>query len=95
MKKVLIISTSIRNGSNSELLAKEFEKGAKEAGHDVEFVSLKDKNIAFCHFVEITCPREIIDLVYSYPFHDYPFSDSSSQISIKRKCRGSNGHIGL
>ncbi len=49
MKKVLIISTSIRNGSNSELLAKEFEKGAKEAGNDVEFVSLKDKNIAFCH----------------------------------------------
>ena len=48
MKKVLIISTSIRNGSNSELLAKEFEKGAKEAGNEVEFVSLKDKNIAFC-----------------------------------------------
>ena len=48
MKKVLIISTSIRNGSNSERLAHEFEKGAKEAGHDVEFISLKDKNIAFC-----------------------------------------------
>ena len=49
MKKVLIISTSIRNGSNSELLAHEFEKGAKEAGNDVKFISLKDKNIAFCH----------------------------------------------
>ena len=48
MKKVLIISTSLRNGSNSELLAKETEKGAKEAGHEVEFVSLKNKNIAFC-----------------------------------------------
>ena len=48
MKKVLIISTSIRSGSNSEVLAHEFEKGAKEAGHDVEFISLKDKNIAFC-----------------------------------------------
>ena len=48
MKKVLIISTSIRNGSNSERLAHEFEKGAKEAGHDVSFVSLKDKQIAFC-----------------------------------------------
>ncbi len=48
MKKVLIISTSIRNGSNSERLAHEFEKGAKEAGHDVEFISLKDKSIAFC-----------------------------------------------
>ena len=37
-KKVLIISTSLRNGSNSEILAKEVEKGAKEAGHDVEFI---------------------------------------------------------
>lgn len=48
MKKVLIISTSIRSGSNSETLAKEFEKGAKEAGHDVSFISLKVKQIAFC-----------------------------------------------
>ena len=48
MKKVLIISASIRPGSNSEALAHEFEKGAKEAGNAVEFVSLKDKNIAFC-----------------------------------------------
>ena len=43
MKKVLIISTSIRSGSNSEFLAHEFEKGAKEAGNDVTFISLKDK----------------------------------------------------
>ncbi len=48
MKKVLIISTSLRAGSNSEIAAKEVEKGAKEAGNAVEFVSLKDKNIAFC-----------------------------------------------
>ena len=48
MKKVVIISTSIRMGSNSEILAKEFERGAKEAGNDVSFISLKDKNIAFC-----------------------------------------------
>ena len=39
MKKVLIISTSIRSGSNSEYLAHEFEKGAKEAGNDVTFIS--------------------------------------------------------
>ena len=49
MSKVLVISTSLRPGSNSELLAKEFEKGAKEKGHDVVFLSLKDKKIAFCH----------------------------------------------
>ncbi len=48
MKKVLIISTSIRNGSNSEILARETEKGAKEKGHEVEFISLKDKEIKFC-----------------------------------------------
>ena len=33
-KKVLIISTSLRGGSNSDILAKECAKGAKEAGHD-------------------------------------------------------------
>ncbi len=48
MKKVLIISTSLRNNANSEILAHEVEKGAKDAGHDVEFVTLKDKNMAFC-----------------------------------------------
>ena len=48
MKKVLIISTSLRTGSNSEILAKEVAKGAKEKDHKVEFVSLKNKKIAFC-----------------------------------------------
>ena len=42
-KKVLIISTSLRGGSNSDILARECEKGAKEAGHDVEYISLKAK----------------------------------------------------
>ena len=48
MKKVLIISTSLRGGSNSEILAKECEKGAKDAGHDVEYISLKGKEIKYC-----------------------------------------------
>ncbi|MDY3983876.1 MAG: NAD(P)H-dependent oxidoreductase [Veillonellaceae bacterium] len=47
-KKVLIISTSLRDGSNSDILAKECEKGAREAGHDVEYISLKGKDIKFC-----------------------------------------------
>lgn len=47
-KKVLIISTSLRNNANSEILAKETERGAKDAGHDVELVTLKDKDIKFC-----------------------------------------------
>ena len=48
MKKVLIVSSSLRGSSNSEILAREAEKGAKDAGNDVEFLSLKDKNIKFC-----------------------------------------------
>lgn len=47
-KKVLIISSSLRAGSNSELLARECEKGAKAAGHEVEFISLKGREIKFC-----------------------------------------------
>lgn len=47
-KKVLIVSTSIRNGSNSEILAHEVERGALDAGNTVEFVSLADKEIGFC-----------------------------------------------
>ena len=31
-KNVLVISSSLRKGSNSEMLADEFLKGAKEAG---------------------------------------------------------------
>ena len=47
-KKVLIVSASLRGGSNSEVLAKECEKGARAAGHEVELVSLKGKKIEFC-----------------------------------------------
>ena len=47
-KKVLIISTSLRGGSNSDILAKECERGAKDAGHEVEYVSLKGKEIKYC-----------------------------------------------
>ena len=47
-KKVLIISTSLRNNANSEILARETERGARDAGHDIEFITLKDKQIAFC-----------------------------------------------
>ena len=47
-KKVLVISTSLRTNANSEILAKETVRGAKDAGHNVEFISLKDKEIKFC-----------------------------------------------
>ena len=48
MKKVLIISTSPRIGSNSELLATQFAKGCSDAGHEVEQISLRGKDIQFC-----------------------------------------------
>ena len=47
-KKVLIISTSPRKGGNSDTLAEEFARGAKEAGHEVEKIGLWDKTIGFC-----------------------------------------------
>lgn len=47
-KNVLIVSTSLRSGSNSEVLADSFFAGAKATGHHVEKVTLKGKNMAFC-----------------------------------------------
>ena len=47
-KKVLIIATSLRKGSNSTIMAEEFAKGAKDAGHEVEVIDLSDKKIEFC-----------------------------------------------
>lgn len=47
-KKVVVISTSLRAGSNSNALAEQFAAGAKEAGHEVEFISLRGKEIKFC-----------------------------------------------
>ena len=48
MKKVLIVSTSPRINSNSEALAKAFAKGAQEAGHEAELISLRGKTVNFC-----------------------------------------------
>jgi len=39
MKKVIVISTSLRRGSNSDMLADKFAFGAKSAGNDVEKIS--------------------------------------------------------
>ncbi len=47
-KKVLVISSSLRDRSNSETLAKQAAKGAEDAGHDVEFITLKGKTLNFC-----------------------------------------------
>lgn len=47
-KKVLVISTSPRKGGNSDTLADEFARGAREAGNQVEKIFLADKTIGFC-----------------------------------------------
>lgn len=47
-KSVLIISTSPRKGGNSDTLAEEFARGAREAGNQVEKIELYDKTIGFC-----------------------------------------------
>lgn len=48
MSKVLVITTSLRAKSNSDVLAERLLAGAKDAGHDVEMISLKGKTIKFC-----------------------------------------------
>lgn len=47
-KNILIISTSLRKGGNSDILAGAFATGAQAAGHSVEHVTLRDKTINFC-----------------------------------------------
>ena len=48
MSKVLVITTSLRARSNSDILAERLIAGAKDAGHEVEHISLKGKVIKFC-----------------------------------------------
>jgi len=47
-KNILILSGSPRKGGNSDLLCDQFMLGAKEAGHQVEKISLRDKRINYC-----------------------------------------------
>lgn len=46
--KVLVISSSHRIGGNSDLLCDQFLIGAQEAGHNVEKINLRHKNISPC-----------------------------------------------
>ena len=48
MSKVLVITTSLRAKSNTDVLAQRLIAGAKDAGHEVEQISLKGKEIKFC-----------------------------------------------
>ena len=48
MSRILVITTSLRNGSNSDVLAGRLIAGAKDAGHEVEQISLKGRELKFC-----------------------------------------------
>ena len=48
MKKIIVVSSSLRKGGNSETLARAFADGAKSAGNSVEVISLKDVDLKFC-----------------------------------------------
>ena len=48
MSKILVITTSLRAKSNSDLLAARLIAGAKDAGNEVEAISLKGKKINYC-----------------------------------------------
>lgn len=47
-KNIILISTSFRNNSNSEILAGAFIDGAKSVGNNAEKITLADKSIALC-----------------------------------------------
>lgn len=47
-KNVLIISASPRRHGNSDLLCDRFLTGARDAGHDVEKIFLRDLKINYC-----------------------------------------------
>ena len=47
-KNVLVLSASPRKGGNSDLLCDQFLRGAREAGHQVEKIFLRDKQINHC-----------------------------------------------
>ena len=47
-KKVVIVSSSPRKNGNSETLAKEFARGASDAGNQVEFITVRELKLEFC-----------------------------------------------
>lgn len=58
--KVLIISTSLRTNSNSDILARKCVRGALDAGHEVEYVSLKGKSIEYCIVLDVYLVSRVV-----------------------------------
>ena len=84
-KKVLIISTSLRPNANSEILARETERGALDAGCEVEFVTLKDKEIKLSS-------KELFNVehTFTFEFNEGEFIlNKGDYITIRAACNGS------
>lgn len=47
-KKVLVLSSTPRKGGNSDVLCDKFAQGAKEIGHSVEKINLREQHINYC-----------------------------------------------
>lgn len=47
-KKVFIVSSTPRKNGNSDILADEFARGARDAGHTVTKVNIRDLSLKFC-----------------------------------------------
>ena len=56
MKNILIVTSSFRSVSQSSALAAEFARGASDAGHHVEMISLSGRRLNFCTGC-LTCQR--------------------------------------
>ena len=61
-KRILLLSSSPRRHGNSDRLCDEFLRGAREAGHDAEKISLRDCRIGYCTGCGVcydtrTCPQ--------------------------------------
>ncbi len=48
MKNVVVISSTPRVNGNSEILAREFARGAIETGHQVELIKLREHKLGYC-----------------------------------------------
>lgn len=56
MKHIVILSGSPRKNGNTNLLCRQFQQGAEEAGHNVRFIPLAEKRIGFCRACDV-CMR--------------------------------------
>jgi multimeric flavodoxin WrbA len=49
MKKIAIVQSSLREGSHTDIVCREFEKYCGEEGIEVEYVDLRKVEMEFCN----------------------------------------------